>query len=224
MCCLHQKQVLYTRQTLLILSTACTITLTGQRILQTVDFNISYYRYCAWDSVSHLWSLITCNSLYRHTLNEDIFQKEIKCPACVSMAYSNVWMTIISQVSTVRYMRKSWACLQMQIFGSIERQRQQNLCPRLMIRCWVVPFLIKQQWMMTYLVMETVHQALLLMVILYVVSALSAFLCLYNLALFSKFRNIVVSFVLGMHYDQKHVSKLWIKQEYLEPYVAMIFH
>ena len=140
MCCLHQKQVLYTRQTLLILSTACTITLTGQRILQTVDFNISYYRYCAWDSVSHLWSLITCNSLYRHTLNEDIFQKEIKCPACVSMAYSNVWMTIISQVSTVRYMRKSWACLQMQIFGSIERQRQQNLCPRLMIRCWVVPF------------------------------------------------------------------------------------
>ena len=78
--------------------------------------------------------------------------------------------------------------------------------------------------MITYLAMETVHQALLLMVILYVVSALSAFLCLYDLALFSKFRNIVVNFVLDMHYDQKHVSKLWMKQQYLESYVAMIFH
>ena len=78
--------------------------------------------------------------------------------------------------------------------------------------------------MITYLAMETVHQALLLMVILYVVSALNAFLCLYDLALFSKFRNIVVNFVLGMHYDQKHVSKLWMKQQCLESYVAMIFH
>ena len=49
-------------------------------------------------------------------------------------------------------------------------------------------------------------------------------LYLYDLALFSKFRNTVVNFVLGMHSDQKHVSKLWMKQQYLESYVAMIFH
>ena len=38
--------------------------------------------------------------------------------------------------------------------------------------------------MITYLAMETIHQALLMMLILYVVSALSAYLCLYDLALF----------------------------------------
>ena len=62
------------------------------------------------------------------------------------------------------------------------------------------------------------------MLILYVVSALSAFLCLYDLALFSKFRNIVVNSVLDVHYDQKHVSKVWMKEQYLESYVAMIFY
>ena len=67
-------------------------------------------------------------------------------------------------------------------------------------------------------------QALLLMLILYVVLALSAFLCLYDLALFSKFRNIVMNFMLDVHYDQKHVSMLLMKQQYLESYVALIFH